>query len=372
MYCVELPLLLLEGLLKVNPSEATQKSPHAQLVLLGQQFQQSGFLDLLPQLLQDTADQLQAAVAAEAAAAAAAAAAAVAADAVSSSYTGSGPSSSTGSPTQPGNSDQGTAAPQTKLTQQAWVSRQDLLLLTEASQLLQTYTFLSLCYPLGKFAFELVPGCDTAVMQLASISFQHISSLLEYYQMDFYMYNRMQGLWLCADQAARLALAPDTDLSFTRPCIGSVLDSRRGSDLQRYLSTLFDSPHTGQCMAVMLAYAAYAMLLLQRPSLPDLHASSSGNGGGGSSGSSGSSDGGSSSSSSSSNRNAGSNSEDRTQRKLQVPRCSDAVMAWQFACEQHQLLPPTHQALLQQAGLLQQQGSAVCSCWLDSTTGGQV
>jgi len=321
-YCLELPYLLLVALVTLESMQAGQPLPP--VALMGQQFQQSGFLDLLPQLLQDTADQLQAATAA--------------AETASPNNTGSGVSSSTISPTQPGNSEQGAAAPLPRLTQQDWPVRPDLLLLKGAGCLLFTYSTLSFCWPRGKFALELVPACAPAVLQLASISFQRVSQLLERHQMDTFSIAAVYDVWLIADEAVRLALMPYADQAGVEDSGSTLLD---GSGMPQHLSALFSSPHTGQCMVVMLASAVYTALLLQLPRLPDLSASNSSSRS--SSSSSGSSGGGGSS--------IGSGGTKRhPARKLGALQCTDASQAWQFACEQHHLLPPTHQELLRHVG----------------------
>jgi len=308
-YCLELPYLLLATFLQLDSLQPGQATPLAPAALMGQQFQQAGLLELLPQLLRDTADQLQAAAAA--------------AETVSSSHTGSGASSSTISPSQPRNSQPGTAAPQPKLTQQDWPARADLLLLKDAMHLFGCYTTLAVCWPRGKFAFELVPACAPAVVQLASLSFQRVSHLLEHHQMDTVSYNDLTRVWVQADEALRLALIPDVD-----PCylIQNSLSFLESDGMQQYHSVLFALPQRGQCMAVMLAAAVYNALLLQLPRLPGLSA-------------------GSSTSSSSSSNGARSS---RSKRKGKLP--ADPKEAWTYACEQQQLLPPSHQELLQHAG----------------------
>jgi len=322
---------------------AGQPTPLELVALMGQQFQQSGYLDLLLQLLQDTADQLQASASAAASAT------------VPASNTGSGTSSSTVSPTQPGNSKQDTAALLPKLTEQDWTARPDLLLLRGVLHLLCSYVTLSFCWPRGKFAVELVPACAPAVVQLASISFQRISQLLEQYQLDEFSHTLVYEPWVNADEAVRLVLTPDVDPSYTTQSSSSssILDS---SGLQQYRGVLFDSSRTGQCMAVMLAVTVYTTLLLQLPHLPDLPGLSASNssscccsGNDGSSSSSKSSGGGGINSSTSSTSSAGGTKVKPT-RKLRALQCTDPSKAWQFACEQHQLLPPTHQELLRQVG----------------------
>jgi len=348
-HCLELPHLLLNALLRLDLEQA-EPTPGAPAALMGQQFQQSGFLELLPQLLQDTADQLQAAAAA-------------AAQTVPSSATSSGASSSTVSPTQPRTSQQGTAAALPKLTQQDWHARPDKSLLKGAFFLFGSYTILAKCWTRGKFAFELVPACAPAVVQLASISFQQVSHLLEHHQMDAFSYKSLAGLWVHADESVRLALIPDVDPTYSTQSSLSFLGS---SGMQQYHSVLFDSPHTGQCLAVMLASAVYSTLLLQLPRLPDVSVSSDSSRASGSSAS-----GSSNSSSSSSSNNGGGGTQGHPARKLQALQCTDASKAWQFACEEHQLLPSTHHKLLQGAGCSSRSVlfAAVCTAaWWKSAT----
>jgi len=330
-YCVALPSLLLKHMLQLQLIQAGQTSPPALVALMGQQFQQSGLLDLLPQLLRDTADQLQAA------------AAAAGAETVTN-HTGGVVSSSTVSPTQQlGDREQDTEAPPPPtLTQRDWTGRPDLLLLKDAGGLLLTYTTLAMCWTRGKFAVELLPACGPAVMQLASISFQRISQLLEHHQVDTFTQKAVLGLWGKADEAVRRALTPDADPTY----VSSSSSSLSNSAMQQYLNVLFNSPHTGQCSAVTMTSAVYTTLLLQLPRLPGLAASSSSS----SSGSSGSGDGSRSSAGSSSSSHGGGGTKGHPARKLRALQCTDPSKAWQFACEQHQLLPLTHQELLRHVG----------------------
>lgn len=271
----------------------------------GQQLQKAGFLDLLPELLTDTADRLAAVTPAP------------------RIYATSQPSAAPGQDTAADGIHVQSSSTARSMPYSEHDSKQ---LGQEALALMCIYSGLAVCWGQEVFAGQIAPACSVTVVRLVCRTAQHISAVTT--TDTAYQQERPVGkardlfclasIWSMAQRAARIAL---------KPAVFEEAPDPDSSELQQQLP-LMRSPHYLPCICLLLVCAAYTSLLLQLPNLPRPRSDSSMH-----------------SNTTTSSSSANSTNDSFPNLPLSTPL--DAVGLWQFACSEQPSLPASHRMLQQ-------------------------
>jgi len=377
-------IALLRRLVVKAADDGVLCSPNGPLKLgasLGQQLQESGFLDVLPQVLNAAADSLQGIAAT---AASRQGEVRPHADAAHAGGRDQGPAATGGTSTAAESQEVGGSSVQSGSRAHSVNTRPHLTTASAqddsnmlqqwlqearaASWVLHILHSIGPCWQQHVFVRRIAPACSAPTVHLALVLLQHVSHHLSCADQVPSNLDCYADIWLAAAHvAAQIFASVDADSFAKEQSLAATVTSR----LPPHLEALVNSPHLLPCLCLCMAMSAYSSLLLQLPALPVAS-------GGASSDSSSSStvtlgplaectaspvD---CSPTSSSRSMAGSSQSGKKKKKTSnkssgnrqsndapaamASLISNPMQAWQIACSQHHLLPASHEKLLHLLG----------------------
>jgi len=326
----------------------------------GQQIQQSGFLQHLPELASAAAERLQLVTPGDSMPAhrayvpAARSSSGAGGSHSSSSSTGASMSGSTCPAGSPSSSTAESAPASHNTPASAHQSSWSLLVAQE-----QAIHVMQLCYRCAmnlrwspeEFFAEVCPEVAAPLIRLACVSCQHVSSLAG------------PGTAVCTPSSGSTSTGSISRSEPDRAHALRVSVWGAACNVSAVLAAAFmqapslpacvtQSPHLLQLLCLVITASAYSSLLLQSPTLemPAASRTRAADTGFASSTPSNAGDAASGGSSSSSSSKGSSSKSAAKAQQAAVVALSDPAKAWQFACSQQQRLPPSHEELLRLVG----------------------